>query len=155
MATTKLNVQRFIEKGKLSPKSNRLAACSTVVETTDSGDIFEPVGDRCFDLIIFNAPWVVSRPRSRTEIAICDEDQDTVRRFLTESPQHLMERGHIILGYSDQSGPKARETLEGFIGDAGLRIESVLKRRIQSRRQKRKWETIMVYHLGDKYEDQI
>jgi len=155
IATTKLNVQRFMEKGKLSPDPNRLAACSTEVETTNGGDLFEPVGDRRFDLIVFNAPWVVSRPRSRAEIAICDADQNIVHRFLTESLQHLGERGHIILGYSDQSGPKALESLESLIGDAGLRIENILKRRVQSRRQKRKWETILVYHLGGKHEHQI
>ena len=157
IATTKLNVQRFIERMKLSPDlnklaacstSNRLAACSTVIETTDGGDLFEPVGCRRFDLIIFNAPWVVSRPRSRAEIATCDADQNVVRRFLIESPQHLKERGHIALGYSDHSGPRALENLEGFIRDAGLRTENILKRRIQSRRQKRKWETILVYDLS-------
>jgi methylase of polypeptide subunit release factors len=147
IATTKLNVQRFIEKGKLFPNLDRLAARSTVVETTDSGDLFEPVGDRRFDLVIFNAPWVVSRPRSRAEIAICDADQNTVRRFLVGSPRHLKEHAHIILGYSDHSGPRVLENLESFIEDAGLRIEDVFKRRIQSRRQKRKWETILVYDL--------
>jgi len=147
IATTKLNVERFVEKGILFTDSNRLAACSTVVETTHGGDLFEPVGDRRFDLIIFNAPWVVSRPRSRAEIAICDADQDIVRRFLIESPQHLKGEGHIILGYSDQSGPKALENLESIIREAGFKIGNIYKRRIQSRRQRRKWEMILVYDL--------
>ncbi len=134
IATTKINIQRFVDLG-------RLAACPTV------GDLFEPISSRRFDVIIFNVPWVVSPPRSRAEIAICDENQGIVRRFLVESPQYLKEHGHIILGYSDHSGQKVLENLEGFIGDAGFKIENILKRRVQSRRQERKWETILVYDL--------
>ena len=133
IATTKLNVQRLVEAGN--------------IETTDSGDLFDPVRDGRFDLIIFNAPWVVSPPRSRAEMATHDADQNTVRRFLMESPDHLKKGGQIILGYSDHSGPTTLERLESFIEDAGLKVENVSKRRIQSRRQKRKWETILVYDL--------
>ena len=140
IATTKINVQRFIDM-------NRLTACSTI-ETTDGGDLFEPVDDRRFDLIIFNAPWVVSQPRSRAEMAICDEDQNTVRRFLDECPQHLEQNGRIVLGYSDHSGTRALENLEGMIGKAGLKTENILKMRIQTRSQKRKWEMILVYRLS-------
>jgi len=135
IATTKLNVARFIES-------------SDVVETTTGGDLFDPVGDRRFDLIIFNVPWVVSTPKSRAEIAICDDDQRIVRRFLMESPDHLKGGGRVILGYSDHSGAPAIENLETFIEDAGFKIEHTLKRRVQSRSQKRKWETILVYDLS-------
>lgn len=138
IATTKLNVQRFIEAAKLAPD---------VVETTDGGDLFDPVGDRRFDIIIFNVPWVVSHPRSRAEIAIYDKDQNTLRRFLVQSPQHLKETGRIVLGYSDHSGPKALENLEAFVREAGFNTESILKRRIQSRRERRRRETVMVYGL--------
>ncbi len=134
IATTKLNVQRLMESGK--------------IETTDSGDLFDPVGDRRFHLIIFNAPWVVSQPRSRAEMATHDADQNTVRRFLMESPDHLKEGGHIILGYSDHSGLTTLESLESFIEDASFKVENISRRRIQSRRQKRKWETIFLYDLS-------
>lgn len=140
IATTKLNVQHFVESGGLSS--------SDVVETTGGGNLFGPVGDRRFDLIIFNVPWVVSTPKSRAEIAICDENQEIARRFLTESPGHLKKGGRVILGYSDHSGAAAVENLETFIEDAGYRIERTLKRRVQSRSQKRKWETILVYDLS-------
>jgi methylase of polypeptide subunit release factors len=133
IATTKLNVQHFMEAGE--------------IETTDSGDLFDPVGDRRFDLIIFNAPWVVSEPQSRAEMATHDAEQETVRRFLMESPDYLKEGGHIILGYSDHSGPTTLKSLESFIEDAGFKVEKISKRRTQSRRQKRKWETILVYDL--------
>jgi len=126
--------------------ARRLANAS--IQTTAGGDLFEPLGDRRFDLIIFNAPWVILRPRSRAEIAICDADQTTIRRFLNECIQHLEENGRVILGYSDHSGASALENLEGMIEEVGLEIKNILKRRIQTRSQKRKWETILAYELG-------
>jgi len=53
-----------------------------------------------------------------------------------------------VLAYSDHSGPEALENLEGMIEEAGLEIEGILKRRIQTRSQKRKWEIILVYEIG-------
>ncbi len=140
IATTDINVQRFIDLNRLTD--------SSVISTTDGGDLFQPVGDDRFDLIIFNAPWVVSRPKSRAEMAICDADQDTVRRFINEAPKHLKAGGHVVLGYSDHSGTEALENLERIIADARLKIVNVTKRRVQTRSQKRKWETILVYDLG-------
>ena len=140
IATTEINIQRFIDLNILTD--------STTIKTTTGGDLFQPVGDHRFDLIIFNAPWVVSHPKSRAETAICDADQDTVRKFINEAPQHLRAGGHVVLGYSDHSGPEALENLERMIADAKLKIANVIKRRVQTRSQKRKWETILVYDLG-------
>jgi len=53
-----------------------------------------------------------------------------------------------MLGYSDHSGPEALGNLENMIEEAGLKIEGILKRRVQSRSQKRKWETILVYEIS-------
>ena len=138
IATTKLNVERHLKN---------LAGDSVKIQTTNSGNLFEPIGDSRFDLIIFNVPWVTSRPRSRAEIATYDENQNTVRKFLLESPKHLNNNGHIALGYSDHSGIEALEKLEGFIKDSGLIVNNIYKNRIQSRQGKRKWETIIVHDL--------
>ena len=45
-----------------------------LIQLLPPGDLFDsvPEGHR-FDLIIFNAPWVVSRARNRAELAIHDE----------------------------------------------------------------------------------
>lgn len=133
IATTKINVQRF---------------ANSTIKTTDSGDLFQPVGGHRYDIIIFNAPWVVSQPKSRADIALCDADQDTIRRFLNECPQHLEQNGRVVLSYSDHSGPEALENLENMIAGAGLEIEDILKRRVQTRSQQRKWETILVYEIS-------
>jgi methylase of polypeptide subunit release factors len=140
IATTRINVRNSVDMGGLSAPD--------VIETTDSGNLFEPVENRRYDLIIFNAPWVVAHPQSRAELAICDADQNTVRRFLNEAPRHLGSNGHIILGYSDHSGQTALENLQSMIEEAGLRTRNVIKRRVQTRSQKRKWEAILVYDLS-------
>ena len=71
----------------------------------------------------------------------------TVRRFLYEARGHLNPGGHILLGYSDSSGARAIERLEGFIAEAGLEIKDMVSVRIQTRRARRKWERVLVYEL--------
>jgi release factor glutamine methyltransferase len=139
IATTRINIRRFME-------SNDSTAYT--IETTQSGDLFQPVSNRRFDLIIFNVPWVISPSRSRVDVAICDEKQGTLRRFLNHAPGHLKENGHIILGYSDHSGEKALDNLRNFVENTGLKIDRTYKKRVQSRSHKRKWETILVYELS-------
>ena len=100
VATTRYNVSR----------------CSTqpgMIQLLPPGDLFEPVPDgHRFDLVIFNAPWVVSRARNRAELAIHDEGQRILRRFFDDVPQYLKPDGRILLGYADASGPKAIQNLE-------------------------------------------
>ena len=136
LATTNINIRKFIQSQKIA---------SDVIEVTPGGDLFEPVIDRRFDVIIFNAPWVVSPARNRAETAIHDQNQNTVRRFFSQAREHSNDGGYILLGYSDNSGQKAIEKLEGIIRNAGFEIVHLLKERVQTRRAKRKWETIFVY----------
>ncbi|MBC8228039.1 class I SAM-dependent methyltransferase [bacterium] len=136
LATTKINIQKFIQSGKIPAE---------VIEVTQGGDLFEPILGRCFDVIIFNAPWVVALARNRAETAIHDQNQKTVRRFFAQAGKYLKDEGYILLGYSDNSGPKAIEKLEDIIQKAGFQIVNLLKERVQTRRAKRKWETIFVY----------
>jgi len=136
LATTKINIQKFIQSGKVPVE---------VIEVTQGGDLFEPILGCRFDVIIFNAPWVVAPARNRAETAIHDQGQNTVRRFFSQAEEHLKDEGYILLGYSDNSGPKAIEKLEDIIQNAGFQIVNLFKERVQTRRAKRKWETIFVY----------
>ena len=136
LATTKINIQKFIQVGKIP---------TDMIEVTQGGDLFEPILGRRFDVIIFNAPWVVSPARNRAETAVHDQNQNTVRRFFSQAEGHLKDGGYILLGYSDNSGPKAIEKLEDIIQNAGFQVVNLLKERVQTRRAKRKWETIFVY----------
>ncbi|HIE25814.1 TPA: class I SAM-dependent methyltransferase [Candidatus Poribacteria bacterium] len=136
LATTKINIQRFIQAKRILPD---------MIEVTQGGDLFEPVLGRRFDVIIFNPPWVVAPARNRAETAIYDQNQNTVRRFFAQAGEHLKDGGYILLGYSDNSGQKVIEKLEDIIQNTGFQIVNLLKERVQTRRAKRKWETISVY----------
>jgi len=131
VATTKLNLQR------LFPDSDP-------VHVMPAGDLFIPFSSHQFDVILFNAPWVVARVRNRAELAIHDEKQETVKRFFAQVSNFLKPDGTILLGYADASGPKAIANLERVITDAGFKEETLFKRRVATHRSKRKWEQIRV-----------
>lgn len=137
VATTRLNLQR------LSPDSD-------TVHVMSAGDLFDPFPSHQFDVIIFNAPWVVARVRNRAELAIHDEKQETIKRFFAQVSHFLKPDGVILLGYADASGPKAIANLERIITDAGFEEETLFKRRVATHRSKRKWEQIRVYVLGQR-----
>ena len=134
VATTRLNLQRLL------PNSDGL----TVMP---AGDLFDPFSGHRFDVIIFNAPWVVARVRNRAELAIHDEKQETVSRFFAQVSDFLKPDGAVLLGYADASGPKAIANLEAIIADAGFKVDASFNRRVATHRSKRKWEQIRVYLL--------
>lgn len=136
VATTKLNIQRICPE-------------DTDIQVMPPGDLFEAFpSHQAFDLILFNAPWVVARARNRSELGIHDEKQRTLERFFEQAPNFLKPEGTILLGYADASGPKAIANMERIIASAGFRVRDVFKRRVATRRSKRKWEWIRVYVLG-------
>ena len=137
VGTTRLNLLRFADVHGEPPQTHLMPA----------GDLFEPVQEYHFDLIIFNAPWVVSRARNRAEIAIHDEKQGTLRRFFDDLPNYLNPKGHVLIGYADASGEKAVAQLEAMIDAAGLTVLNRFKERVATHRTKRKWENITVFEL--------
>lgn len=134
VATTKLNIDR------LQPDSGN-------IQIMPPGDLFSAFPSGQFDVIIFNAPWVVARVRNRAELAIHDEKQQTLRRFFEQVSDYLKPDGIVLLGYADASGPKAIASLESIIVESGFECQSVVKRRVATHRSKRKWENIQVYIL--------
>ena len=135
VATTKINLQRLL------PNSDS-------VHVLPPDDLFDSFPSVQFDIIIFNAPWVVARVRSRAELAIHDEKQQTLRRFFEQVSNFLKPNGTVLLGYADASGPKAMANLEVIIDEAGFVCKNLFKRRVATHRSKRKWEHIQVYVLG-------
>ncbi len=135
VATTRLNLQRL------------LPADSDAVRVMPAGDLFAPVAPLKFDLILFNAPWVVARVRNRAERAIHDEKQQTAQRFFAAVAAYLTPDGRVLFGYADASGPKAIANVERMIRESGFCAESVFRRRVATHRSKRKWEQIRVYVL--------
>ena len=131
VATTKLNLQRLLPD-------------SDAVRVMPVGDLFDPFPSHQFDVIIFNAPWVVARVRNRAELAIHDEKQETLKRFFSQVSDFLKPDGTVLLGYADASGPKAIGNLETIIAEVDFRVDAVFKRRVATHRSKRKWEQIRV-----------
>ncbi len=135
IATTKLNVEKHL------PNSEN-------IQILPAGELFEPFGERRFDIVVFNPPWSIMRARNRAELAIHDEKQQTVTRFFQQVPRFLKPDGVILLGYADTSGPKAIANLDDIIASTELTVDNVFKRRVATHRAKRKWEQIRVYVLG-------
>ena len=137
VATTKLNIQQhFSDADK--------------IHIMPAGDLFDPFPSIQFDVIVLNAPWVVARVRNRSELAIHDEKQQTLRQFFEQVPNFLKPDGIVLLGYADASGPKAITNLESIIEESGFECRDIIKRRVATHRSKRKWENIQVYVLEKK-----
>ena len=143
VATARLNLLRFADVRNDRPQTHLMPA----------GDLFQPVSTLRFDLILFNAPWVVSRARNRAEIAIHDEKQQTLRRFFDDLPIYLNPKGRLLIGYADASGEKATARLEAMIEAASLTVLNRFKERVATHRTKRKWENITVYELINEKSD--
>ncbi|MBI3198188.1 MAG: 50S ribosomal protein L3 N(5)-glutamine methyltransferase [Rhodospirillales bacterium] len=70
------------------------------------GDLFDPLGNRRYDLILSNPPYVDARGMSRLPpeyrheprmaLAAGDDGLDLVRRILAEAPRHLTDRGNLL-----------------------------------------------------------
>ncbi len=143
VATTRLNLLCFTDKRNATSQ----------IQLMPAGDLFQPVSTLRFDIVIFNAPWVVSRARNRAEIAIHDEKQQTLRRFFDDLPSYLNPKGRALIGYADASGEKAITRLEAMIDAAGLTVLNRFKERVATHRTKRKWENITVYELVNERSD--
>ncbi len=138
-ASTRLNVARFADEGLIAPNT---------VQVLTAGNLFDPVGDACFDLIIFNAPWVVAPVGSRADISLNDPKQKTIARFLEEMPRHLEREGRLVLGYADNSGQGAVDRVLEMAENDGLRVLKERSVRVQTHRKKRKWQRIYVWEMG-------
>ena len=118
----------------------------TSVTAYNSGSLFDKIENK-FDIILFNAPWIVTKARNRSELALNDENQEVVSAFLHQAKKYLQKSGNIILGYSDNSGDAAVEKLEEIIKNNNYQIQDINTKRIQSYQSGRKWMKIFTYTL--------
>ncbi len=133
-----INVERLIEEGLLHEGS---------VIVSQPGDMFERMGEARYDMIIFNAPWVVAPVRSRSDVALNDEKQQVLEAFMSQARGHLWPNGAVILGYADNSGDKAVARAKQLAADAGFCITHERSARVATHRKKNKWERIFVWEL--------
>lgn len=76
-------------------------------------------------LVVCNPPWLPGKPSAPMERAIYDQDSQMLRGFLTGLPAHLTPGGEGWLVLSDLAehiGLRSRQTLLGWIADAGLQV---------------------------------
>ncbi len=71
---------------------------------TATGDLFAPVGDEAFDLILFNPPFYHGRPRNLADAAW--RTPDVFERFIRELPQHLTPQGRALVVLSSDGDVK-------------------------------------------------
>ncbi len=91
------------------------------------GDVYDSIAGK-FDLIFFNAPFHGNRPADWLERSVCDDDYETLTRFIAGAPAHLAAEGLVMLGYS-KMGDEALLRME--LDRAGLHIVNC--------RQTRRW----------------
>lgn len=76
-------------------------------------------------VVVCNPPWLPARPTSLLEQAVYDEGSQMLQGFLKNLPTHLCEGGEgwlILSDLAEHLGLRTRETLLGWITDAGLKV---------------------------------
>lgn len=76
-------------------------------------------------VVVCNPPWLPARPTSLLEQAVYDEGSQMLQGFLKNLPTHLCEGGEgwlILSDLAEHLGLRTRETLLGWIANAGLKV---------------------------------
>lgn len=138
IGSTLINADRLVEEGLLH---------EGVVTVSQPGEMFERLGEARYDMVIFNAPWVVAPVRSRSDVALNDEKQQVLEAFMSQARGYLATEGAVILGYADNSGDKAVARAKELAAKEGLCIMHERSARVATHRKKNKWERIFVWEL--------
>lgn len=85
-------------------------------------DLFEKVGDKKFDTIIFNAPYHGNKAEDILELGTSDDNYQTMKKFFVETGKYLKEDGRIIFGFADTGD---NDLLKKVIAENGFEIESL------------------------------
>ena len=101
------------------------------------GNLFQPLKNENFNLIIFNPPYLPGNPKNILEKAWLDKDGLLIKKFFGEAKKYLKSKGKIQIVYSDIAvlGPSQVEKL---IEDSNFKI-------IRKVNKKSMFETLTVY----------
>ena len=69
------------------------------------GDLFAPIGDRCFDVIVFNPPFFRGQPHDNLDRAW--RSVDVLERFAAGLRDHLSPSGYALMVYSSSADEEA------------------------------------------------
>lgn len=86
-------------------------------------DLFEKIGDKKFDTIVFNAPYHGNKAEDMLELGTSDENYGTLKRFFRETGSYLKKDGRIILGFADTGD---NNLLKEVIKNNGYEIENLM-----------------------------
>lgn len=103
-----------------------------VVETR-GGDLFEPVSDERFDLILFNPPYFRGPPMDSADQAL--RSPDAFERFLRQFPRHLTSRGRALVVVSPDTD------IEQSLWECGLPVTVLCTRRVHDK-------TLSIYEVA-------
>lgn len=134
--------QSAVECSKLNADRNEVLERINILQ----GDLFEPVQNEKYDLILFNPPYYEGDVIDPSDHAWKDKHGETLNRFIRELPYHLTRDGYALLIISDRMD---LNTIEQKCSESRLRYETV--------RQKRVWdETYFIIRLmlEEPFEDQ-
>jgi release factor glutamine methyltransferase len=82
-----------------------------------AGDLFAPIGDACFDMIVCNPPYIASNALAQLQPELAWEPRgaldggadglDVIRRVVAAAPAHLISGGWLIMEIGADQGPAA------------------------------------------------
>jgi len=127
----------------VNPEAVRCARINVLLNRVDDrvevipGDLFEPVGDEQFDVVLFNPPFYRGAPRDALDQAW--RSVDAVERFAAGLRRHLNPGGYALVVLS--SDGEAESFLQAF-GANRLDVEAVFQRDVIN-------ELLTVYKLSD------
>jgi methylase of polypeptide subunit release factors len=89
-------------------KSDLFSSLDSVISTTNdatsnNADQYKAQAHRCYDLILFNPPWLPlpARAANSLDTAVYDEDYRVLRRFLSQARDRLTTHGQVWVLVSD------------------------------------------------------
>jgi methylase of polypeptide subunit release factors len=112
---------RHITATDLDPRALDLARLSFALSGVEAelrhGDLFEPVEDRTFDLIVSNPPFVISPERRFGYRESGLPGDELCRRLVREAPRHLADDGwcHLLANWLHVDGEDWHERVAGWI----------------------------------------
>lgn len=86
-------------------------------------DLFEKVGDKKFDTIIFNAPYHGNKAKDMLELGTSDHNYQTLQKFFKEVRSYFKENSRILLGFANTGD---NDLLKKVIKENRFDIEELL-----------------------------
>lgn len=124
---------RCVTASDVNPEAVRCAQINALLNHVNErievlcGDLFAPIGNRRFDVIVFNPPFFRGAPQTWLDHAW--RSTDVIKRFAAELREHLKPRGFALVIYSSDGDTPA---LLRVFEVRGLSVEVAARRDVIS-----------------------